>query len=204
MITFDPTAPCADLLPARPGYMRGAMVSWCPVGRVLELQTDRKRQRIYEVHEFAADEGFGGRAFQLRKLTTGTDPEAEGYAVLISNKGPGWDCCECRGFLRHQHCSHLDGLRCVIAKGWDVSQPTEDYTPTDAEIEAMVSSSPFYHDATEDVELSEDDQAEAERKTLEAIEEARRERAAEIRRYLDAGYPECFWGGRPTTEGVPF
>lgn len=201
--TFDPAKPCIDLLPPRPGYIRGAGVTWCPVGRVLELTTDRKRQRVYAVREFSADEGFGGRAFQLRKLTTGTDSEAEGYDVLISHKGPEHDACECKGFLRHGHCSHLDGIRCVVSNGWDVTPTADDATPTDDEIDAMFADQERSGSQFEPDDDAETDQEYAERMYREACEEARREREAMRQQILDE-IPECFRDCSTTTDDVPF
>src|SRR4051812_29054858 len=52
-----------------------------------------------------------GQAVQLVKITPGTDREADGYDVFCA-AGPGEvDRCDCRGFLRHGHCKHVEAVR---------------------------------------------------------------------------------------------
>lgn len=54
------------------------------------------------------------RAFALHKLSGGTDQEAAGYDVLIEPAG----CrCECRGYLRHGHCTHIDAVSELCRNG---------------------------------------------------------------------------------------
>ncbi len=57
-----------------------------------------------------------GRAFKLRKFDTtpGTDEEAQSYDVCLD--GIGSDC-SCKGFLRHGHCKHVEGLLALAAAG---------------------------------------------------------------------------------------
>ncbi|CAN5419644.1 hypothetical protein BH11PLA2_BH11PLA2_32590 [soil metagenome] len=50
------------------------------------------------------------RGFQLVKLFGGSDGEATGYAVFVGDNVFA-DQCHCRGFLRHNHCTHCDGRR---------------------------------------------------------------------------------------------
>ena len=54
----------------------------------------------------------------MAKLAAGTDPEADDYTLFVADAGPGRDACECRRFLRWSHCSHVDGVRTVLANGW--------------------------------------------------------------------------------------
>lgn len=48
-------------------------------------------------------------AFRLVKVFGGTDKEADSYDVLLSPSG--YHACECKGFLHHGHCTHVDALR---------------------------------------------------------------------------------------------
>lgn len=48
---------------------------------------------------------FGQWAFRFTKLDPGTDPAESCYDVLVS--GPD-SSCDCKGFLAHGHCKHLD------------------------------------------------------------------------------------------------
>ncbi|CAN5522889.1 hypothetical protein BH11PLA2_BH11PLA2_21880 [soil metagenome] len=50
---------------------------------------------------------IGGRGFTIHKLGLG-----EVYHVRVGDPG---DCsCECLGFLRHDHCKHVAGLRALL------------------------------------------------------------------------------------------
>ena len=51
----------------------------------------------------------GGRAFQVTRQDTG-----ETYAVLLNGNESS---CECRGWLRHQHCKHVDALQTLVNRG---------------------------------------------------------------------------------------
>jgi hypothetical protein len=55
------------------------------------------------------------RGFRLAKVAGGTDREAGNYDVLIDPAGH--DACECRGYLRHGRCKHLDAVRDLLADG---------------------------------------------------------------------------------------
>lgn len=110
----DPDLPKCGELP------RGGELAWWARRRLLRLATDRRTQRNYRVRELDGIDRseFAGRCFALDKLDPGSDPEADAYVILVADRGEGWDSCECKGFLRHGHCSHLGGLRVVLAKGW--------------------------------------------------------------------------------------
>lgn len=87
-----------------------------PAGLVM-VSTVGKLQTAYTVKEIPAHE-FGGRGFQLAKLFGGSDGEATGYAVFVDGDATRRaDQCHCKGFLRHRHCTHVDGLRQLIAAG---------------------------------------------------------------------------------------
>ena len=49
-----------------------------------------------------------GRAVELQKW----DDAAEAYHVLLS--GDGRHSCECKGFLHHGHCKHVEGLAALL------------------------------------------------------------------------------------------
>jgi hypothetical protein len=73
---------------------------------------DTKDVATYRVVEF---KNALGRAFRLVKVAGGSDRETTNYDVLIDPHGH--DSCECRGFLRHGHCKHVDAIRSMIAEG---------------------------------------------------------------------------------------
>jgi hypothetical protein len=53
-----------------------------------------------------------GRAFKVEKI--GLQVNDPPYHVNIDG---GQRSCECKGFLRHGHCKHADGLAALIAAG---------------------------------------------------------------------------------------
>ena len=53
-----------------------------------------------------------GRGFKVEKI--GLHATEPGYAVNIDGDKRS---CECKGFLRHGHCKHADGLAALIAAG---------------------------------------------------------------------------------------
>ena len=55
------------------------------------------------------------RGFHVEKVAGGTDPEATGYDVEINPEGH--HSCECKGFYRHGHCSHVDAIQDLLAAG---------------------------------------------------------------------------------------
>jgi hypothetical protein len=59
---------------------------------------------------------IGGQGWRLEKFwaSHGTDTEAGEYHVLLAGRQSS---CECRGFLRHGHCKHLDALQALVASG---------------------------------------------------------------------------------------
>lgn len=61
----------------------------------------------------------GRSAFRLRKMFgfPGTDHEADEYYITMADMPSDGDTCECRGYLRHSHCKHLDVLRDLRARG---------------------------------------------------------------------------------------
>src|SRR5262249_3178628 len=53
-----------------------------------------------------------GRGFFVEKV--GIDRDSAKYHVNIDGEKR---TCECKGFLRHGHCKHADGLAALIARG---------------------------------------------------------------------------------------
>jgi hypothetical protein len=66
----------------------------------------------YSVREFRSE--VGGRAFELAKL--GLTADGEVYHVRLTGD-PRQDSCDCKGFVRHSHCKHRDGLAALTAAG---------------------------------------------------------------------------------------
>jgi hypothetical protein len=71
-----------------------------------------KQSADYSVREFRSD--LGGRAFELVKL--GLEADGEVYHVRLTGD-PRQDSCDCRGFARHCHCKHRDGLAALVRAG---------------------------------------------------------------------------------------
>lgn len=70
----------------------------------------RLKDTHYHLEAIASD---FGKAFQMTKFhSCGGDGAA--YGVCIQD---GADLCECRGFLAHGHCRHIDSLRDLIGRG---------------------------------------------------------------------------------------
>ena len=66
----------------------------------------------YSLREFRSD--VGGRAFELVKL--GLEADGECYHVRLTGD-VRQDSCDCRGYARHSHCKHRDGLAALVAAG---------------------------------------------------------------------------------------
>ena len=82
---------------------------------VLRIDTNRATAK-YAVAEFPTP--WPGRAFHLAKVTDGTDPAGESYAVFCSHHGPAGDSCDCKGFTYKGTCKHRDACRALLANGW--------------------------------------------------------------------------------------
>jgi hypothetical protein len=63
----------------------------------------------YYVTPLASDYGT---AFLLEKFTS---QGGEGYHVNLDRER-GRHSCECKGFLRHGHCKHVEGLLALLAR----------------------------------------------------------------------------------------
>lgn len=109
-----------EVLPPRKSSKRSAINftpsggEYEPIAGTLTIHTDRA-SADYLVTEFPT--GWDGRGFRLDKVTTGTDCEAEGYDLFCGRNGQDRSC-ECRGFLHHGHCKHMDAVLACIGNGW--------------------------------------------------------------------------------------
>ena len=56
----------------------------------------------------------GGAAFQLTKV--GPEADGEVYHVRLTGN-PRQDSCDCKGFAKHSHCKHRDGLAALAKAG---------------------------------------------------------------------------------------
>jgi hypothetical protein len=83
---------------------------------IVVLSKNRNQTCRYIVSETAT--AWAGRAFHLKKAEgeCGSDDEAEAYDCFIG-VNPQDRKCECRGFLRHGHCKHLDSLLALLNHG---------------------------------------------------------------------------------------
>jgi hypothetical protein len=84
----------------------------------LKHSETREETDLYFVHPLATD--FGGLAFRLERYDLPGQGHDAGvhvaYDVHLAQQGtPG--SCECKGFLRHHHCKHIDALQALAASG---------------------------------------------------------------------------------------
>lgn len=92
-------------------------VQWEPaqsgsaVAGVLAVGTGKARG-VYAVAEMAQP-ATELRAFLLRKLEGGTDPEANGYGVRCTKTGEPWSC-DCKSWLARNYCRHTSAIRELI------------------------------------------------------------------------------------------
>ncbi len=108
------TAAPAARKPARPRPPR--TLSYNPLVGSLHL-TVGKESFAYWLDVLPHQFGAGVVAVRLTKLAAyHVEGEPDNYDVVVSPGGKG-DGCECRGFLRHRHCKHLDGVRLLVETG---------------------------------------------------------------------------------------
>lgn len=67
-----------------------------------------KKSQFYTFREIPCE--IGGRGFAVHRLGQGTL-----YHVRVG--GPEDRSCECLGFLRWDHCKHVDGLTALVRQG---------------------------------------------------------------------------------------
>jgi hypothetical protein len=70
--------------------------------------TSGKDRDTYSLQPILADFGHG---FELAKVNA--DPAAEVYHVNLDGLESS---CDCKGFLRHSHCKHVEGLLALLAR----------------------------------------------------------------------------------------
>ena len=100
-----------EILPATKSSPHNAL-RFTPETGLLAVDTKRTTSR-YRVYEFPEQDG--GRAFRFQVLDGGTDPEARSYDVFC---GVSHASCECKGYLRHNRCKHIDAAQALIANNW--------------------------------------------------------------------------------------
>ena len=111
-----------EVLPATKSAANTA-INWSPTGHGkgrLTISQGRRTHTEYSVSEIAGAEA--GRAFHFEKESNGTDREAEGYDVFCADPKDGvrgsYHSCECKGFLRHGNCKHVEAARAILENGW--------------------------------------------------------------------------------------
>src|SRR5215510_3340267 len=67
----------------------------------------------YWLDHLAHDFGPAVRCFRLSKIILPADLPGN-YDVVVEGNGGR---CECKGFLRHHHCKHVDALRVLLERG---------------------------------------------------------------------------------------
>src|SRR5579884_2706988 len=99
---------------------------------VLALTTE-KDVTFYKLEDIGADRG---RGFRLTKAH-GAPGEAGEYDVNLDGQ---FSSCECKGFLRHNHCRHIESLTALTNAGKLAAAPTqpEPVEPEPAEEEETV------------------------------------------------------------------
>jgi SWIM zinc finger len=104
------TAPARQRKPrTKPQRFVRLMVSPAVDGTGVVRLTVAKKADDYFLTLLPAD---FGRGFKVEKI--GLDCRESAYAVNIDADKRS---CECKGFLRHGHCKHADGLAALIAAG---------------------------------------------------------------------------------------
>jgi hypothetical protein len=68
----------------------------------------------YWLDVLAHDYGPDARCFRLSKIIAPDDGGPDHYDVCFEGEGAR---CECKGFLRHSHCKHVDALRALLERG---------------------------------------------------------------------------------------
>jgi hypothetical protein len=68
----------------------------------------------YWLDVLAHDFGPAARCFRLSKIVAPEDGAPDHYDVCFEGEDAR---CECRGFLRHARCKHVDSLRCLLERG---------------------------------------------------------------------------------------
>jgi hypothetical protein len=101
---------------------------------VLALTTG-KETVFYRLESLLAD---AGRGFRLVKADRGNGPE-ETYDVLLDGQ---FSTCECKGFLRWNHCKHVESLSALCEVGKLPAAPVPAVKPTTSEAAPATQSKP--------------------------------------------------------------
>lgn len=84
-------------------------------GRDLHLFEDGQPIGSYWLHQIPCD--LEGKGWQVDKFPCDCKPgEPVTYHVMISADA-SHSTCECKGFLVHGHCKHIDSLTALMASG---------------------------------------------------------------------------------------
>ena len=102
-----------ELLPATKSSRHNG-INWTPTDGpstgILTVHTGRSTT-IYKASEFQTE--WDGRAFNLVKLTPGTDKEETVYNVFC-HRGQQDNRCECKGFEFTGHCKHIAAVNALL------------------------------------------------------------------------------------------
>jgi hypothetical protein len=110
MSTTTATAPARQRKPRpKPQRFVRLMVSPAVDGTGVVRLTVAKKADDYFLTPIPAD---FGRGFKVEKV--GLDCRESAYAVNLDGEKRS---CECKGYLRHGHCKHSDGLAALVAAG---------------------------------------------------------------------------------------
>ena len=102
----------------RPALNPGCAAPAVLAGRKREPSNARQTPgftAVYLVHFFPSDFGNGAIGFEVEKLDADL-ATVESYHVHLADR-PEACSCECKGFLRWNHCKHLDGLKALNQAG---------------------------------------------------------------------------------------
>jgi hypothetical protein len=88
-----------------------------PTGRgAVRITTQEGQQEpcsvVYACTVFGADFGLG--VYLTKEEGEGTDESCQSYTVNLDGLT---STCECKGYLRHRHCKHVEGLLVLQGRG---------------------------------------------------------------------------------------
>jgi hypothetical protein len=109
---------------------RHAALSSMTNGKQCLWLTQDGKTRGYVLTALASE--IGGAGYRLGKADNG-DGSMEEYDVLLDHDH-GFHTCECKGFLRHQHCKHVESLVALTNAG-KLPKPATNPAFTDADMD---------------------------------------------------------------------
>ncbi|HEV3436899.1 MAG TPA: SWIM zinc finger family protein [Gemmata sp.] len=125
-----------EVLPAQKSSLQNA-IKWTPSERqpgagLLEICTTRLSATYFNI-EYGTP--WDGRAFNLSKVTPGSDPESESYDVFCHRGGQNHQC-SCKGFAygRGRACKHIEAALALISNNWlrsELVNPEQDVASTE-------------------------------------------------------------------------